>query len=83
MAPPEKFLELMKWYGYIDPELAEAIEVFFGESWRASYEIDISDEQLAYIEELGNEILPRIPPPSDTRPWMEERNEPGPLSALG
>lgn len=72
LAPPEKLLEMMRQNEYIDPELADAIGNFLFESDSASFSNDISEDRLAFIEELGHEILPRIPPPPDTPPWEEE-----------
>jgi len=74
MASPETFLQLLKEYGHIDPELADSIGSFLGESGIASYESDISEEHLAYIEDLGSEILPRIPPPPEHPPWMDQES---------
>jgi hypothetical protein len=72
MASPETFLQLLKEDGRIDPQLADSISSFLGESAIASYESDVSEEHLAYIEDLGAEILPRIPLAPNVPPWMED-----------
>lgn len=72
IAGTQTFLPLLQDNNFIDKELAVAVGSFLGFTEPANWEDDVSEEMLADIEAFAAEIIPRIPPPPDTPPWLEE-----------